>query len=311
MGYIHLFPTWGGYWIKVELQAQCLYTEEDEYMWAPDDSGIQYGFIPGGRTEEEKKKWLKKVVYKEYRKIIESYMTKQFSREDKLVVWHGKNSSGLLELYMACCLIPCHIYEVDYSGVFKENEQEYIADYNKREIAACFKSARELSGEEVSKYAEQWSKAYHTNTHSIILKNGFRFINRETKAIETEANGYLDELVMSVAKKYCMETPIPLNVLYGRSLAQVSILEHIPLDAIVDSAKRLYDFGVLKLTWRWKICPIAQSLSSMWGRIRAHLPAKRWYVMVAKDLEWLDETWLDSENPWESYRKRPFYPSCL
>ena len=307
MGYIHLLPSSGGYWVKKEMQAQGLYNGEDEYLWAPDDRGIQYGFIPGERTEEEKKKWFEK-VYEEDREAIESYMTRQFSADDKLVVWHGKSSAGLLELYMACNLIPCRIFEVDYSKVFKENEQDYITNVNAGEIAACFKAVRELSAEEVSNYAEQWNKAYYDNTHSSFLKDGFRFINRETRTIESEANDYLDELVMSVAKRYCKESPIHLNVLCGRCLAQISVLETIDFDAIVETVERLSNKGVLKLFRCWKIGPTVRNLTTVWGRIRAHLPARRWYVMLAKDLEWLDETWLDSKNPWESYRERPYYP---
>ena len=295
---IHLVPSSGGGFIWSEMDRKGLLQPDVKVMIAP-DSDIQYGFIPGERTDEQKHRWKKKNDA-----IVEGYMSREISNDDRLVVWHGNGSSGLLELYMSCKLIPCRICEVDYSSVFKEGERELIDPDNVAKIVECLKNLKELSNEEIIAHAAQWEKAYRKNTNSDIPNKGFRFVNRERHTIDCEAADYLDEYVLSIFKRFSKGNGLSLIELAALCCSMVSPLETISYSAFEEIIDNLMEKGVLIIKPHLSWTPKIKDLRTLWGRIRAHLPARDYWVRANTNLERLDASWIDSENPWEDFRRK-------
>lgn len=181
-------------------------------------------------------------LYEELRKFVDT----DFTKYDKVVVWHGWDADDLLLLYLMSVLVEKNLYHVDIRDC-----KEFMKEFMKRNPSIPYPSmgfitsdyissfnmysyAKPLSEEEKEDNKMQWHKWAHSSSP-------YRISSVKDGIIREGSVDFMDEIIIKYAKEKTQMRPFVARVMNR-------VLDFGIADPLIIIYKR-----VLELYWKGKL----------------------------------------------------------
>ena len=122
---------------------------------------------------------------------LKEFITTDYSRYQKVIVWHGWSANDLLLLYLMSVLTEENLYQIDISDQYPNMGYVCIQDIIDKNMVSL---AKPVSKQEQINYRNQWYKWANSNSP-------YRFSDIHTGVIKEYPENFMDSCIIESVKE--------------------------------------------------------------------------------------------------------------